>query len=102
MIIGIDNAPQPLWCPTSAEGVNRACGHRMLPLQGHLAANVAAVEGQTVRMDGPLDRPLPGAVNGAFRQAQEQVHEEVAIPTLPSPHQVSVDQERGTEVQTKH
>ena len=53
-------------------------------------------------MDDPVDRPLPGPVNGAFRHTQEQVHEEVAIPTLPSPHQVSVDQERGTEVQTKH
>ena len=42
----VDDAPQPLRCSMGAEGVNPARGHRMLPLQGHLAANVAAVEGR--------------------------------------------------------
>ena len=73
----------------------------MLPLQGHLAANIAAVEGQTVRMNDPVDRPLPGPVDGSPRQAQEQVHEEVAIPTHPSPHQVPTDQIRSVELKCK-
>jgi len=73
----------------------------MLPLQGYLAMNVAAIEGQRVGLDDPLGRPLSGPVEGKFGEAQEQVHEEVLHLPCPPRHWVPIDKERGTEVQPK-